>query len=128
MADASVIVELLLGSGKGKELARLFREADAEIHVPAMCDTEVASALRRAVLRGSLDLERALDALQDYLELPFVRHGHTLLLQRTLELRDNFSVYDATYLALAEGLEASFLTVDRRLTRAVERHLKVQTL
>lgn len=38
---------------------------------------------------------------------------------RVLELRDNFSAYDATYVALAERLSGDLLTSDRRLARGV---------
>lgn len=34
-----------------------------------------------------------------------------------MRLRANLSAYDATYLALAEELDATLLTADRRLTR-----------
>jgi predicted nucleic acid-binding protein len=45
-------------------------------------------------------------ALQHYLLLPLTRHGHQALLPRVLELRANFSAYDACYVALAERLRA----------------------
>ena len=35
------------------------------------------------------------------LPLPLTRHGHRSVLGRILELRANFSAYDATYVALA---------------------------
>jgi predicted nucleic acid-binding protein len=50
--------------------------------------------------------------------LPVFRHGHTKLLTRVLALRDNFSAYDATYVALAEQLDAKLVTADDALARA----------
>ena len=41
-------------------------------------------------------------------------------LWRILQLRDNLSAYDATYVALAEVLGASLVTADPSLFRAVE--------
>lgn len=38
----------------------------------------------------------------------------------SLELRDVLSAYDATYVALAEGLRADLITADRRLARGAE--------
>ena len=35
-----------------------------------------------------------------------------------LELRDNLTIYDAAYMALAEAMDATLLTGDRRLARA----------
>jgi predicted nucleic acid-binding protein len=40
---------------------------------------------------------------------------HLPLLARAWELRDNATVYDGAYLALAELLRAPLLTADRRL-------------
>jgi predicted nucleic acid-binding protein len=34
------------------------------------------------------------------------------------ELRDDISIYDAAYVALAEALAVALLTADRKLTRA----------
>jgi predicted nucleic acid-binding protein len=42
-----------------------------------------------------------------------------------LELRSNFSTYDACYVALAEALGAEVLTADERLARAVRAHTAV---
>ena len=49
--------------------------------------------------------------------------SHLELLDCILALRDNFSAYDATYVALAESLQAELLTCDEPLARAVHRHL-----
>lgn len=87
--------------------------------MPALCDVEVGAGLRRALLGRTLSEGRAEDALVDYLDLPLTRHGHQGLLMRMLELRNNFSAYDATYVALAERLGGELLTSDGRLARAL---------
>ena len=46
------------------------------------------------------------------------RMGAVGLLGRIWELRDNLTAYDATYVALAEAIEAPLVTMDRRLARA----------
>jgi predicted nucleic acid-binding protein len=51
------------------------------------------------------------------------RHRHASLLERALQLRESFTAYDASYVALAERLEARLLTLDRRLAAAVARHV-----
>ena len=107
------------------QLDEVVRAADVDLHVPALCDVEVTAAVRRALLRGFLTLERVADAVDDYLDLPLTRHGHGTLLGRVLELRDNFSAYDATYVVLAERLGGSLLTGDRRLARGVRSHTQV---
>jgi predicted nucleic acid-binding protein len=93
-----------------------------------VCDLEVASALRRALLRNELTVGRAAEALADYLALPLRRHHHGRLLARILALRANLSAYDASYVALAERLEAPLLTGDRRLERAARRHTDIEVL
>lgn len=99
-----------------------------DLHAPSLCDVELAAVLRRGLLAGRLGGARARAALADYLDLPLVRHGHRGLLARILELRENFSAYDAVYVALAEGLGAELLTADRALARAARRHTEVAVL
>jgi len=70
--------------------------------------------------------ERAAEALGDYLRIPVTRHGHELLLARIFSLRDNFTAYDASYLALAEALGAQFLTLDESLRSGVRALLDVE--
>ena len=45
--------------------------------------------------------------------------------ERMWELRNNFNAYDAAYVALAEHLDAEFLTADDRLARSVRAHTSV---
>ncbi len=118
--DASALVEYLFGTERGQELGPALTSRETELHVPALCDVEVTAALRRGILLGALAEPRAEQALTAYLDLPLIRHGHQALLPRILGLRANFSAYDATYVALAERLEAPFLTADRRLARACD--------
>lgn len=107
-------------------MRQLIRAPDAFLHTPALCDVEVASCLRRLLLRGLLSEDRAGEALGDYLELPLTRHGHQTLLARVLRLRNNFSAYDAIYVVLAERLQARLVTGDESLARAVEQHLQIE--
>ena len=122
------MVEYLLRAPRGSNLEAALGAPETELHVPALCDVEVCSVLRRALLGKRLSRNRALDALEDYLDLPLERHGHTYLLGRMFGLRANFSAYDATYVALAEWLEASLLTSDEALARAVRAHLEIDIL
>lgn len=118
-------MEYLIGSGGAAAVRDVIRAPAASLHIPALCDVEVASSLRRLLLRGILSEERAEEALRDYVDLPLTRHGHQSLLARILSLRTNFSAYDATYIALAERLRASLVTGDESLARATESHLMV---
>lgn len=119
--DASALVEYLLRTAAGLRLDPVLAAQASDLHVLALCDVEVASILRTGLLRKALSPSRAGQALQDYLDLPLTRHGHTHLLPRILNLYPTLSAYDATYVALAEGLGATLVTADQRLARAAER-------
>lgn len=115
-------MEYLLRTEHSEWIGQAIGDADHDLHVPALCDVEVTSALRRALRVGALDERRAEEAVEDYLDLPLTRHGHQSLVIRMLELRDNFSAYDATYVALAELLGGDLLTGDGPLARSVRTH------
>jgi predicted nucleic acid-binding protein len=50
------------------------------------------------------------------------------MLRRCWELRDNATVYDAAYVALAEHLGVTLVTADRRLTEAPGPRCEVELL
>jgi len=76
VVDASALVEYLLRTAAASAIEPMLRSAEADLHVPALVDVEVAAALRGAIARGSLQEARASQALQDHLHLPLPRHGH----------------------------------------------------
>jgi predicted nucleic acid-binding protein len=88
-----------------------------------------ASAFLEYLLHTNrLSQDRAVEALRDYLDLPVTPHGHVPLLLRIFALRDNFSAYDAAYVALAEGFGATLLSGDAALARAAKAHAHIETL
>jgi predicted nucleic acid-binding protein len=98
------------------------------LHAPHLLDLEVTSAVRRKVLRAELRPERAVTAIDLLERLRCTRYPHRPLLRRSLELRDELTVYDAAYVALAERLTAPLLTLDGGLARAAGRRVEVQLL
>ena len=50
------------------------------------------------------------------------------LLDRVLSLRHNFSAYDASYVALAELLDAEMVTGDAPLAQTIRTHSKLRVL
>jgi predicted nucleic acid-binding protein len=117
VVDASVLATALGDDGADGDTAR-GRLRGQDIAAPELVDLEVASVLRRQLSVGRLDARRARLALDDLLELPIGRAPHRPLLRRCWELRDNLSVYDAAYVALAEALDVPLVTADARLAKA----------
>ena len=105
VVDASVLVVALGDDGPDGDLARE-RLRGHGLVAPELIDLEVASVLRRQYSRGRLDDRRARQALNDLEAIPVRRASHRSLLSRCWELRDNLTVYDAAYVALAEALHA----------------------
>lgn len=102
--------------------------ADEELHAPALLDFEVASALRGHVLGGLLDQIRVDEALEDFTALWIERHHMTDALGHMLDLRENFTAYDAAYVVLALGLEAPLVTSDKKMLEAMRLGVKVQVV
>jgi predicted nucleic acid-binding protein len=117
VADASVLVVALADDGPDGDQART-RLRGEHLAFPELADLEVASVLRRQIEAGALDTRRAGLALNDLAALPARRAPHRALLPRCWELRDNLTIYEAAYVALAEALKVTLLTGDRRLARA----------
>lgn len=116
--DASALVELLLGTARGRSIATRIADPALGLHVPHLADVEVAQALRRYVRTGELDVATAEAVLSDLEALDLQRHSHEPLLRRAWALRDNLTAYDAVYVALAEALDTTMLTCDGGLARA----------
>lgn len=131
VVDASAVTELLLGRPAAGTIAQQLRDHDFDLHAPQLLDVEVLSALRRVVAAGDAAAERAHDAVADLRDLPVERYGHDALVPRIWELRQNFSAYDAAYVALAEAIAddgAPLITADARLARAVGSHTRVRVI
>jgi predicted nucleic acid-binding protein len=116
--DASAVVELLLDTPAGRRVGDRLDDAALAIHAPHLLDVEAASALRRLVRDGTIEAHEAEAVLDDLRALDLQRHAHEPLLDRVWALRENMSAYDATYVALADALEATLVTCDAKLARA----------
>lgn len=119
--DASALLELLLGTARGKKVAAAIAAPDVLLAAPHLIDLEVAQVLRRLVARGEVSPRRAEQALDDLAALGLSRYGHEELLPRIWELRANLTAYDAAYVALAEATFATLVTSDAKLATAEHR-------
>ena len=126
VCDASVVVAVLCRTGS-TALDESFESAiEGGLHAPHLLDLEVASALRRRVAHKAVGLEIATAGLRSLAELPIHRYSHTGLLNRAWTLRENISIYDAAYVALAEAIDAPLLTTDARLARSAADLIEVE--
>jgi len=127
VVDASVIASALIDDGTGGVRAR-DRLRGEQLVAPHLLDLEVASAWRRQTAAGRWTARRASLALADLRDLPVERASHIELLPRCWELRNNLTVYDATYVALAEALDVTLITSDRRLAQSTGIHCTIEML
>ena len=131
VVDASALAELLLARPAAAHIEHHIASHDHQLHAPQLLYVEVLSALRRVVASGEASTVRAGEAVDDLLDLPVECYPHDILVPRAWELRDNFSAYDAAYLALAETLVEDgvpLLTADARFARAAEAHSDIDVL
>jgi predicted nucleic acid-binding protein len=126
VVDTSVILELLLHTSIGARHAdRIF---DQERHAPELIDLEFVNVLRRYVRLGITAPAKADEALANFTNFSIARHAHKALLPRVWALRDSVSAYDASYVALAEMLDAPLLTCDAKLSRTHGHSAKIELL
>jgi predicted nucleic acid-binding protein len=113
--DASIVVELLTNGPLAEELRDELSDQAGSFITPHLLDVEVVSALRR-LTRGRVDGHRSQELLADLASLSVDRYPHVPLLPRMWELRNNFTAYDAAYIALAELTNSVLYTADEKLT------------
>ena len=116
--DASAMLEQLLGTPKGQKVWEQYLVEGQSFHVPHLLDLEVAQVLRRYSKQNSSAAFRITQAFKDFQDFPLTRYPHDFLLPRIWTLRENFTAYDATYIALAEILHVPFVTCDTRLANS----------
>jgi predicted nucleic acid-binding protein len=113
--DASAAVDWLLQTPAGQRIEKRIYLLNETLHAPHLFDLEVTQVLRRLAAQGVLSANRAEQAVRDLVDLRINRYAHFVLLPRIWQLRQNFSVYDAAYIVLAETLGGVLVTRDRRL-------------
>jgi predicted nucleic acid-binding protein len=113
VVDASAALAALLHDGQARQII-----AGERVHAPHLIDAEIASALRRQVQRKQLSATEGWNALRTWGRLAVTRYPVFGLFERIWEIRENFSAYDASYVALAETLTCALVTADSRLGNA----------
>ena len=112
VVDASAMVEALVGRAPDEELLSAL---SGDVDAPHLLDVEVLSVLRGLLRGGKLDASAAEQARLDHFAFTITRHETAPLSERIWQLRHQFTSYDASYLALAEALQAPLYTCDAKL-------------
>jgi predicted nucleic acid-binding protein len=119
VCDASALVALLLDSGSdGRWVTETV--AGADLAAPSLVGFESANIIRRHELAGIISADQAAQAHADLLDLGIELWPFELLAVRMWGLRHNLSSYDASYVALAELIGATLVTLDGRISGAPE--------
>ena len=126
--DASAVIEMLLQTPAGGQVEVRITSRRELLHAPHLIDLEVTQVFRRLVAASVVTRARGREALEDLRDIPLVRHSHTILLDRIWQLRDNFTAYDAAYVALAEELDAPLLTCDRKLAAPGQHRARIEVI
>jgi predicted nucleic acid-binding protein len=127
VVDTSVVVDFLLGVGVAGQAQTLMTD-EGELAAPDLLVFEVLAVLRRETQRGSLTGRRAADAVADLGDLAIELFPSLVLRHRAWQLRKNFTVADALFLALAEQLGEPLLTKDDPLATEAAKHTAVEVL
>ncbi len=117
VCDASAVVAILLDSGPDGRWATDALN-DADLAAPNLLPFEAANIIRRFELAGVISADQAAQAHSDLIDLAIEQWPYELLVPRAWQLRHNLTSYDASYVALAELLEATLVTLDLRIGRA----------
>lgn len=110
--DASAMVEALVGRAADAELLDALA---GDVDAPHLLDVEVLSVLRGLLLGHKIPSTAAEQARRDHFSFMITRHQTGPFADRIWQLRHQYTSYDASYLALAEVLEAPIYTCDAKL-------------
>jgi predicted nucleic acid-binding protein len=116
--DTSACLDFVLDTEPGRALHRLLVDRDPGLIAPGLLWVEVGRVLRAKVAGGALARRYAEAALADFLDLGVQETNVEPLIVRAWQLRENFTVDDGVFVALAEAAAQPLLTTDLRLASA----------
>lgn len=108
-------------SSKALSLVQRFDREKTTLIAPSLILTEITNALYKRVVRGEMDLPRALEGFNIILEFDIEIYEEAGLHARAMELSYRLnrpSTYDCHYLALAEMRQCPLWTGDKKFYHA----------
>ncbi|NGN69806.1 type II toxin-antitoxin system VapC family toxin [Streptomyces sp. A7024] len=125
--DCSALVHYLTSqAAQGQRIAARIAH-ERVLAVPHLLDAELASALLGMARGSKLSRTQVDQAMADFRSMPVRRHELNPLWERVQQLSAGLSVYDAHYVALAEGLGAPLVTSDARIAKSGAARCRVET-
>ena len=128
--DASLAIKVVVteaGSDKADALFEQWASEETQLIAPVFFEIETDSILRqKASLRRELTADQAQLAFASLRALPIKTKHSAEQRERAWEIAREFqfpTVYDATYLALAELRRCEFWTADEKLFKASEKQI-----
>lgn len=118
--DASSLVEALGASDPDRGLLRRLLTGNA--CAPDIIYLEALNSVRKWVLHGEMSKRTADAVVKNILDYPLVTSLHRPLVSRAWELHHAITPYDASYVALAEGIGVPLVTCGRKASRQQRSH------
>ena len=128
VVDASVVANVIGDDGAEGRRPRSELRVAGQVAAPALVDVETVVVLHKRWLAGALSERRFVVAIDDLAAIDVHRYPTLALMRRAFDLRANVTAYDATHVALAEGLPCELLTGDGRLTNASDTPCAIRLL
>jgi len=123
VVDASVVVKWYVLEPDREEALRIredYIDGQVELAAPALMPFEVLNAVRYSA--DQLEVERLMDVAESLSLYGFRLYrlkGEYARLTARIALENNLTIYDASYVALAERLNTTLYTADERLIEAL---------
>ena len=118
VADTNLIVYQTVVSDQTPLAERVF-DSDPDWHAPLLWRSEFRSALASYLRAGRMTYERALEIMDEAEGLMFNKGNHLVDSTAVMQLvsQSTCSAYDCEFVALAQQLDVSLVTTDRRILR-----------
>jgi predicted nucleic acid-binding protein len=126
--DSSACLDLILDTEAGRDLHSLLLDPEPLLLAPGSLWVELGRVMRAKIGDGALSRASAEAALADFVDLGVEEIQVEPLLIRAWQLRDDVTIDDGVFVALAEATAQPLLTTDLRLARAARRHARVEVL
>ncbi len=128
--DASVVLKWFLADEEYSQpalvLLNKYVSFELEIVAPSLLEYEVLNGLQIAKKRGRIEQDKTIMAVEGFLCLEIEKKDISSFYPRIMHFSEayNLTVYDASYLAVADEKGIELVTADKNLYNRVKKDLK----